>query len=159
MKEFPLHIKKKTVSQLGTRNFTWPPVEPLGPFSPRGPANPWKKKKQQLTFAYLYLQHNSFIVFPCTEPRSPITNRPMLTWSVIDYRWNQNVERMKNKNKKKRAHEARDTKKLLLHFDIIYDLLLYTDPRQHAIHSLYIKKTKFCLIASHLRVCTPMDHK
>ena len=64
-----------------------------------------------------------------------------------------NEKKKKKKKKKKRAHEVRDTKKLLLHFDIIYDLLLYTDPRQHAIHSLYIKKTKFCLIASHLRVC------
>ena len=100
------------VSQLGTRNFTWPPVEPLGPFSPRGPANPWKKKKQKLTFAYLYLQNNSFIVFPCTGPPSPITNRPMLTWSVIDYRWNQNVERMKNKKKqKKKGHTRRETRR------------------------------------------------
>ena len=48
----------------------------------------------------------------------------------------------KKRKKKKRAHEVRDTKKLLLHFDIIYDLLLYTDPRQHTIHSLYIKKNK-----------------
>ena len=112
MKEFLLHIKKKkTVSQLGTGNFTWPPVEPLGPFSPRGPANPWKKKKQQLTFAYLYLQHNSFFVFPCTGPRSPITNRPILTWSVIDYRWNQNVERMKNKKNKIKGHTRRETRR------------------------------------------------